>query len=455
MSLAARLSPAAALLASFLATAPLHAEPVAGSCLEGVCEVKLTAGQLLANASELVAEKRFAEAQPMLAALGNVPALAMETHFLRGYVAVETGQIDTAIEQFRASLAIDPKQTRVRLELARAMMMRGKDGAAAYHFRLAAQDKALTSEIRATILASRGILRDRRPWHFSTDFGIAPDTNINNGTSAQTVDVVIGDQTIPLDLDANARKRSGLGQTASISAGYRFKIGERGALLVDADLQGVNYAGSEADDYTLQIAAGPELRLSEDTSLSVQGLGLQRWYGGTRAVTQAGLRLNAQHSIDEAQRVGLTLDMRHSASGFQSDYSGWNLALYATYERVVSRSMIASASLFARTDRLNQAAYSNKEFGLSLGIGGELAHGINAGVNGTFSRATFDAALLALSDTPRSDWRLGARVYAGIRSIRVMGFSPSVSYNYQLNASSLDLFASNRSRFTFSLARYF
>ena len=410
---------------------------------------------MLSHVSALVEQRRFDEAKPFIAALSQAPSVGMETHFLAGYVAVETGDTATAIKEFRASLAIDPKQTRVRLELARALMMQGKDGGAAYHFRLAAQDNALSPDIRATIQAQRGILRDRKPWHVSTDFGFAPDSNITNGTSAETVDIVVGNQMIPLTLDENARARSGLGQTASLSAGWRFKIGERGAFLVDGDAQGVNYKGSANDDYTVQLAAGPEFRPSEATSISLQGLGLQRWYGGDRAVTQLGARLAMQHSIGEDQRVGLTLDARHSASGFQQGYSGWNLALYATYERVIARSLIASASLFARTDRLNEEAYSSKEFGLSLGIGGELPLGINAGITGTASRAIYGAPLATLSNDPRADWRLSGRIYAGIRSLRVMGFSPSVSYTYTLNASSLSLYESKRSRFAFNLARYF
>lgn len=410
---------------------------------------------MLARASMLVQARRFDEARPIIAALDAAPGIAMETHFLSGYVAVETGDIATAVKQFRASLAIDPKQTRVRLELARALMLEGKDGSASYHFRLAAEDETISPEIRATIQAQRSVLRDRRPWHLSFDFGIAPDSNITNGTTAETVDLVVGNQTLPLTLDANARARSGIGQTGSISAGWRFKIGERGAFLIDGDTQGVNYQGTANDDYTVQLAAGPEFRPSEATSISLQGLGLQRWYGGARAVTQVGARIAVQQTLDNAERIGVTLDARHSASGFQSDYSGWNLALYATYERVIARSMIASASLFARTDQLNSAGYSNKELGLSLGIGGELSHGVNAGVSATISRAVYDAALLALSPDPRADWRLSGRVYVGIRSLRVVGFSPSVSCNYTLNDSSLILYQSNRSRFAFNLARYF
>ena len=441
------------LVASTLFGVPLAAAPLVETCANGACQIPLTADQLLTHASTLIEQRRFDEARPYIVALSQAPKVGTQTHFLAGFVAVESGDLDTAIREFRASLDIDPKQTRVRLELARAMMLKGKDSGAAYHFRLAAEDKALTPEVRATIQAQRGIMRDRRPWHVSSEFGFAPDSNITNGTSAETVDLVVGNQTIPLTLDENSRARSGIGQTASLSAGYRLNIGERGAFLVDGDVQGVNYSGTDYDDYTVQLAAGPEFRLAEETSISLQGLGRQRWYGGARAVTQLGARFAAQHTIGDNQRVGVTLDARHSASGFQPGYSGWNLALYATYERVISRSLIASASLFARTDRLNEKAYSNNEFGMSLGVGGELGHGINAGVTGTASRAVYGAPMLAFSTDPRADWRLSGRIYAGLRSLRFMGFSPSVSYTYSINA--LTLHDNRRSRFAFSLARYF
>ncbi len=446
-------------LAAAFAT-PATAEPLAvgqnvDACANGMCDVRMTAEQLLTRAAALVEQRRFAEATPLIEALGAAPGHAMERHFLAGYVAVETGDIDAAIGQFRAALAIDPKQTRVRLELARAMMLRGRDGAADYNFRLAQQDSGLPPDIAATIRASRGILRDRRPWHGSSEFGFAPDTNINNGTSAQTVDVVIGNQMIPLTLDAAARARSGLGQTGSFTAGYRFSVAGDTALLIDADGQGTNYKGTDTDDFTAQVAIGPEFRPSDQTTLSMQGIGLQRWYGGSRVATQAGARVSLQHGLTEASRLGLTVDARHNASGFSSAYSGWNFALYATYERVVARSLIASVNLFARADRLGEAAYSSNEIGVGLGIGGELIHGINAGISVNGSRASFLAPLAALSSSARGDWRMSGRMYVGLRSFRFLGFSPSVTYSYTRNASSLNLHDNRRSRFAFALARYF
>jgi Tfp pilus assembly protein PilF len=97
-----------------------NAEPMDTSCTNGVCQTRFTVEQMLAHASMLVQARRFDEARPFVAALGQAPGLAMESHFLAGYIAVETGDVDAAIDQFRASLAADPKQTRVRLELARA-----------------------------------------------------------------------------------------------------------------------------------------------------------------------------------------------------------------------------------------------------------------------------------------------------------------------------------------------
>ncbi len=443
------------LTVSLLVPAPLLAEPLAEACANGSCTYKLSVDQMLAHASMLVQARRFDEARPVIAALGHAPGLAMETHFLKGYVAVETGDVAGAIREFRASLAVDPKQTRVRLELARALALQGQDAGASYHYRLAAQDKGIAPEIRATIQAQRGILRDRKPWRLSTSFGFAPDTNINSGSSAETVDVLFGGQPLPLQLDDQARARSGIGQTASFSAGYRVALGEKTGLQLDADASGTNYKGVEADDYTVQLAAGPELRPSDATTLSLQLVGAQRWYGGSRAATQVGARFSAQHTLSDDQRIGVSLDARHNASGFGAAYSGWNFGAYATYERVVARSLIASASLFARVDRLNEAAFSSREFGVSLGLGGELGHGINAGISGTASRATFDAPMLAFSIDPRRDWRLSGRIYAGLRTFRFLGFSPSIAYTYTLNAASLPLYQSKRSRFAFALARYF
>ena len=438
--------------AATLSAAPVLAEPLVKDCARG-CIVTLTPAQLLAQAEQLVAARDFDAARPLVAALINTPQYALQRHFLAGYIAVETGHFDEAITEFRAALVNQPQATRVRLELARALMLRGKDGGADYNYRLAEQDDNLPPEVLATVKAARNLLRDRRPWHLNLDVGIAPDTNVTGGTDAETIDITFGNQVLPFKLQGNARKRSGLGQTASLSGGWRFKVDEKLALLVDGDAQGVNYSGTSVDDYTVQIGAGPQYRFSDESSGSLQAIASQRWYGGTRAMTQLGARGQFQHILGRGERIGLTLDARHINSGISADYDGWAIGTYASYERVIMRSMIASASLFARTDRLQARAFSNEEFGFNLGIGGELKHGINAGISGGISHVGYDAPYI--DPTSRRDWRYSGRVYAGLRAVRLLGLSPSVTWSFTRNDSSMTLYRNDRQRFAFNLAKYF
>ena len=432
---------------------PAVSQPVCDAT--GQCHVQLTPKQLLSKAESLVHAKQYQAALPLVEALGQVPELRMQQQFLAGFIAIETGDVDGAIKQFRSILDENPAQTRVRLELARAYLMTGKEASADYHFRLAQSDENLPDEIAQTIRNTRSILRDQRVWRFSFDFGFAPDTNINGATNAETIDINFGPIKLPLQLDENARERSGVGQTAGFSGGVRIKANERLALLLDADSKIINYKGQAADDIVIQVAAGPELRVAHYASLSLQTVGLQRWYGGRLATREYGGRLGFQQALSEGQRLGLELDARRTESQLSDDFSGWQLGANATYEHLVGKSLIASASLFARRDLLKADGFSSVNYGINLGIGGELPLGLNAGVSASISRSNFDAPIALYSTESREDWRTFGRAYIGSRKIKFLGFSPSVDYNYSRVDSNYDLYEMSRHRVNFKFARYF
>ncbi|MFC4292520.1 surface lipoprotein assembly modifier [Sphingorhabdus arenilitoris] len=436
-------------------TAPSSIPSTVPGCAAAPCSVKLTGPQMLAAAEQLIQNKDFVNAKPLVDALGLAPEYQFQHRFLKGFLAVETGDLEGAETMFRKILDDDPKQTRVRLELARVMMLRGKEGSASYHFRLAQQDKDLPEDIKQTVRGIRGILRNQRSWSVNLDLGIAPDTNINSATSAETVNINFGPFQLPLTLDENARKQSGIGQTAGLSAGLRLRANEKLALLIDGDARLVNYKGKVADDLQTQIAIGPELRIGESSSLSFQALGEQRWRGGERANTDFGARIGFQKILNEGQRIGLSIDGRNTDSGFSPAYSGWQIGSNLTYERVIGRAFIASASLFGRKDILDSQSFSNVSYGGSLGIGGELPLGINAGLSASVSQALFDAPQFIYSSDARKDLRLFGRAYAGIRAFKMFGFSPSIEYNFSQIDSNYLLYESTRHRVNFKLARYF
>ncbi len=440
-------------LVALAAAAP--APTAAPACQDGYCRLQMTAPELLRASEQMVLAGRYEEAKPLVAALQHAPELAMERQFLEGYIAVETGDLEGATRKFRQVLALRPDMTRARLELARTLMMQGKDKAADYHFSLAEEDDSLPPEIARTIYSARGLIRERRTWDLNVNVGLAPDTNINSATSDRTVDVLLGNTTLPLELDANARARTGVGQTASLSGSVRLRLADGLAMVVDADGHAINYRGRSADDIASLVAAGPELTLGNGTRLTFAATAGQRWYGGELATRSYGARAGVQHNLGDGARVGAQFDLRRVDSKFNSAYDGTQISGYLTFEKVVRRSMVASVTGFARREPLKSAAYSSTELGVIAGLGGELPWGLNAGLTGQASRAAYDEALPIFGPEPRKDWRLQGRAYLGARSLRFYGFSPSVTYTYSTTLSNMGLHDFDRHRVEFQLARYF
>ncbi len=428
----------------------------------GTCRFQVTPAQLLAKAEALVKAKQYDRALPLIEVLGQVPNLQMQQQFLAGYIAVETGDLKKAIKTFRSILDENPGQTRVRLELARTYLLSGKEASADYHFRLAQNDENLPDEISRTIRNTRSILRDQRVWRFSFDFGFAPDTNINGATNAETIDVypevispIFGPGKQDLTLDEDARQTSGIGQTAGFSGGVRLKASDKVAFLFDADTKVINYKGKASDDIIGQIAAGPEFRIARYASISLQAVGQQRWYGGRLVTREYGGRMGFQAALSQGQRLGVQLDGRRTESKLSDRFSGWQIGGNATYEHLIGKSLIASAGVFAQRSLLKSDEYSNLNYGVNLGIGGELPFGLNAGVSGSISRSTFDEAQDFYSREKRKDWRSFGRAYIGSRQVKFLGFSPSVDYNYSRVDSNYDLYQMNRHRVNFKLAKFF
>lgn len=445
----------ATVLAAALLAPGARAQSMLDRCTAETCKARLTGDQIINELITLIEAKRFDEAQPMLAALAQAPEYRLETRFLSGRIAAVKGDHKTAIAFYRDILADDPSQTRVRLELGREMLAIGHTASADKQFRIAQQSDDLPEDIARTIRSVRDVIRSRRAWRLDIDFGFAPDTNINNATSLDTITVQWGSNQLPITLDENAKARSGVGQTATISGGFRLPLADQTSMLFDLDTSGNNYSGTDFDDFQVQLAAGPEFRFSRESSVSVQAVGAQRWYGGTLASRQMGFKTGFQTRLSNTQQLGFQLDTRRTDAKFDNAYDGWQVGAYATYERAVAKSLVASAGLFARRDWLKADAYSSTELGAIAGFGGELPYGISFGLSGSVSKAKFGAPIPLFSPEPRDDWRYTARATLGNRKIHVWGFSPQISASYSRIDSSIPFFTNDRLRFRFAVARYF
>jgi len=443
-----------AVAAACLAASPAAARPEQ-SCSAGACQIKLTPGQLLGAAERLVTEGRYAEAKPLVEVLKQAPALKFQSAFLSGLIASRTGDYASAANQFMAILANDPRQTRVRLELAQAFMALKKTASADRQLRIAQQDVDLPQQVARTIRIARDTIRSGRSWRLDVNVGLAPDTNINNATSAQSITILLGDEAYSADLNEDAKATSGLGATAQLSTGLRLPVSDKVAVLVELDANGTNYSGSRYDDFAVQSATGAEYRFTATNSVSLEGTYARRWFGGRSITQQFGARVGGQMTLGRADRLGLQVDVRRNRAFFDSGYDGWQGGAYATFEHALTRTIVASIGPFVRREWLHENAFSSREFGGNVGIGGELPHGFNVGASVGVSRAVFDAAIPLFGVKSRTDNRAVFRATVGNRKLRLHSFSPQINWTYNKFDSSYNLYSIQRSRFEVTLTRYF
>lgn len=447
-----RLAVCAALAGAAALPMAAQADP---HCADGVCRVHLSPDQLLAAAEKLVREKQWNAAEPLVRALAQAPGYRVQSRFLAGYIAAGQQRWAAAADAYKAILADDPGQTGVRLELAKTFMAMGDYGAADRQFAVVERTRDLSPEIARSVRLVRTTIRARRPWQLDVAAGIAPDTNINNATAADTVTVMFGTTPIPLQLDRDARARSGLGITARIGGSLRLPVAPRVSAIADLDASGTEYRGGAFDTYVAQAAAGAEYKLSEGVAASLQAVGAQRWFGGAAVSRQYGVRGGVQAVLDSRRRVGLQLDVRRSDALFNDAFSGWQYAAYATVERALSPTLVLSVGPYVRRDALAAKGFANVELGSTVGLGGELPHGFNLGVSAGAARSWYDAVLPVFAAAPRRDWQLFGRATLGNRKIRVLGLSPQLAWSMTRLDSSIGYFSTTRSRFELTLARYF
>jgi outer membrane protein len=413
-----------------------------------ICFKKQTADDVLRLSATLVQEKKFDQVKPLLAALAQRNELPVERQFLEGYVAVEEGDFDTAVKRFRSVLGSRPDLTRARLELARALFMQKRYSAADYHF-ARAQGAPLPMDIQLAVTDYRSMIRARKPWSFGLQFGIAPDSNINQGTSSRTVDLF----GLPFELADSARKRSGLGQTIASQAAVRLRMAPLWDMTVQTSARMVNFSGKSSDDFIASAAVGPETKLG-DWRIGLAATGAQRWYGGSAATRLMGVRLGASRSLGASQQIDLSLHGRKVENFFNNGYDGWQLGATADYAFALGSSWRASVGLFGKYEPLQLASLSNHELGVNLGMSAELPWGLNTDVSAQASRLWFHAALPAFA-VRRDDWRVDVTAQIGLRTLRLGGFSPAVAYSFSMTESDIPLYAYDRHRFQFTVARYF
>lgn len=435
----------------FVAVATAPAFSTSASAQPAPRVATLSPAETLALAEQLVTAGEFDQAKAVLQALEQSASPRVDqvqVQFLLGMIALGESDYLRARDVFRRILETRPDLPRVRLELARSLYMLEEDDAAAYHFRLALA-QAPSPEVAANIERFLTSIESRRVHAFSFAMAVAPDTNVNSGTTADSVNLF---GFLPADLSRDAQETSGVGLKTSLSAAWlpHLSADWRGVFRVAA--LATDYSGDKFDDVGVNVEAGVK-RLWGRAYVSVAATLEQRWVGGAEFFSAPGVVLSGAvrngRWISWAALDGAHYDYATETARTGPVASATGGVSHALDSLSSANVQIGYSREFAEADFRRSAAYS-----LSIGYAREFANALTVNISPSVSYRRFDERD-PLFGVTRMDFRYGATAGVLNRRWSFRGFSPSITYTFTRNESNTSVFDFTRHQLDFRLSRVF
>jgi len=409
--------------------------------------------QVIDRARAAIAGGDLTEAEKLLVSLAETAETRNDVDFLLGTIAVGKSDYDTAITHFKALLDRDPSLNRVRLDLARVYFMKGDDEAAEYHFRAAAA-AGVPAAVQASIDVFLDAIRRRKRWEFNISAAVAPDSNINAATTAQSVDVF----GLPFEISEDARQTSGVGLSVNLGGSYQWNLAASTKLKVGAQYYATEYTRQDFSDRQISGFAGPRFLLGGESEVSVLATASRRWFGGVPLTYGLGGRLEGRTILSPRYLLDGTIAGQHLHYNDEhyGSYTGpvFSTTLGLTYAVNASSFLRGGGGVVRELPAV--AAFRNTQYMLNAGYYREnLPHrfAVYGGVQAT--RTSYDAALAAFGTTVRRDTEVSYRLSLSNKYIDIFGFTPVISYVHTDRYSNIKLYSYHRNHGEIGVTRNF
>lgn len=402
--------------------------------------LQLSAAQLFQFADAARDAGDFATAEAAYRALATNPDIELRTEArfrLALMLADRMGRPRDAAIELRRILDEKPGVARVRLELARMDAMLGRFGAAEREFRAAQASGQLPPDVERAVRFYASALAAAKPLGGSMELALAPDSNINRATRADTLGTVIGDFTLSDD----ARAKSGLGLSARAQGYARLPLGTKTRMLARISGSGDFYRTGQFDDYALALQLGPEFQWGADRITFSAGPSW-RWFGqqpfskgwGGSAVWQHPLGKRTQLRAETALS---RLDNRRNDLQDSTIYAA-TLGL----DRAFSARFGGGMQLRATRTAARDPGWSDWTGGASAYLFRELGR-TTLVLDGSYARLIADERLF-LYPKKRVDERLAIGLAATFRAIQWKGIAPFLRLRAERNRSTVGIFDFSR-----------
>jgi opacity protein-like surface antigen len=430
-----RVIAAAAMLVSLALASP--AEAATASLRESV-----------ETAKALMLKGRSGEARALLQRVTNEHPRNNDAAFLLGLLAIEDRDYNAAVDQFRSILVRNPDAVRVRLELGRAFFLK-RDYENAYRQFQFARAGRLPPGVGALIDRFVSAIRQQKDWSYNFSFALAPDSNINNGTSSRETELF----GLPFELSDDTRRKSGIGVAIDAGAEFAPQVGDNVRLRLGAGVQRREYRDNDFDDMTVALHAGPRIVLP-GWDLSLLATGFRRQFGGRRLSEGAGARIEATHY--RGGRTSISL----GASAQQVRYPDYPLqdgrvfSLWGGAVRALTPSSSVTARLGISRKTARTPELASRSGWLAAGYYRDLPGGFSVYVEPGVGATRYDAADPFFGER-RKDRLLELRLAVLNRRIVFTRFTPRIALTFARRNSTIDLYDYNQRRLEVGLTSSF
>lgn len=402
----------------------------------------------VASARALMQSGRSAEARQLLQGLATRNPRSNDIDFLLGLLAVQSSDYDTAVDHFRSILVRSPNAVRVRLELGRTFFLKHDYENAFRQFQFARAGK-LPTGVGPSIDRYVAAIRKQQDWSYKVSVAIAPDSNINNGTSSRETEIF----GLPFELGEDTRRKSGIGVAIDASAEFAPQVSDNVRLRIGTAIQRRQYRDADFNDMVVAVHAGPRLEL-RGWDLSLLATGFRRQLGGRRLSEGAGAKLEGAYTPGARTQVSFGLavhEVRYPDYSLQDgrSFSAWSGAVRAITPSSSINARIGGSRKTARTPEL--ASWSGW---IAAGYYRDLPGGFSIYVEPSYGSSRYDAAD-PLFGRRRQDRLLELQLAVLHRRIVFTRFTPRVALIFTRRDSNIDLYDFNQRRLEVGLTSSF
>ena len=432
-----------------LRAAALAMQPAVDPCAGELACVRASAEQVFAAAEKLAGEGNAAGAEELLTALTQdpKPEYRAEARFRLAALREAQGDRDGAIRWLRELLAEQPDTPRARLELGRLLALHGQASEARREL-ARAQEAGLPPDVAQTVSRFSSLLSATKRRGGSIEITAGPDSNVNRATGGRFVDTIIA----PFELDADARRQSGLGIMAGAEGYSRDKLAGSVNLLTRGGVRGDLFVGkSRFNDVQFYAGTGPEFSLNVGRLRPAVTLE-RRWFGGDRYSTGLGGTLSWIAAPSPTSQLELDASIVRQAIHNNVMLDGTRYAAALTYDRALSSETTARLNLRGAILEAKEKAEGLRQVSSQLIVAHDLGFANlfgDAGFTKTHGRGE-----LQLFGKTRDDDRLD--VGAGIVARRTFsGFAPVLRLTHSRSWSNIEIYDFRRTRLDVGITRQF